>query len=344
MAPEIGIHRRQHRREESPAAQHLEAARALPGEEQLQRLIEQARRRHAGEELAQRPDGFRRGRLDLKAELRLEARGAEHPHRILAKARLRIADQPERPRLDVLGPADIVPEREVGDVVIERVDGEVSPPDVLVNRAVDVVSQDSSARIERDLRCGTGLRVAAPAGRALQRRPRLGRNRLGLEIRIVELRGLAILGVGLRQRLIALRGSAGGAKRRDLDDVASEEDMRQAESAAHQAAVAEQALHLLRERIGCDVEVLRLHPEQKVAHASAHEKRLESTLPQAVQHAQGVRRDVGAGNRVLGSRNDPGRSGWRRNGRVGRVHYLGFRLEQSGRASIIPRSSPKPPA
>src|SRR2546426_2879172 len=29
----------------------------------------------------------------------------------------------------------------------------------------------------RDLRCGTGLRVAAPAGRALQRRPRLGRNR-----------------------------------------------------------------------------------------------------------------------------------------------------------------------
>src|SRR2546430_8318678 len=31
-------------------------------------------------------------------------------------------------------------------------------------------------------------RLAAPAGRALQRGPRLGRNRLGLEIQIVELR------------------------------------------------------------------------------------------------------------------------------------------------------------
>ena len=65
----------------------------MPGQEQLQGLIEQPRRRHPGEPIAQRADGFRGGGVELKAELRLEAGGAQHAHRILAKARLRIADQ-----------------------------------------------------------------------------------------------------------------------------------------------------------------------------------------------------------------------------------------------------------
>ena len=58
MGAEVRLHRRQQRREQPAAAQHLEAARAVTGQEELQSLIEQPRRRHAGEKLAQRPDGL----------------------------------------------------------------------------------------------------------------------------------------------------------------------------------------------------------------------------------------------------------------------------------------------
>ena len=68
-----------------------------PRQEQLQRLIEQARRRHAGEQLAQPRDRLGSRRVDLEAELRLEARRAQHAHRVFAKARLRIADQAQAP-------------------------------------------------------------------------------------------------------------------------------------------------------------------------------------------------------------------------------------------------------
>src|SRR5256885_8127799 len=75
------------------------------------------------------------------------------------------------------------------------------------------------------------------------------------------------------------------------------------------------SLDLLGQRVGHDIEVLRLEPEHQVAHAAAHEKRLETALAQAVQHAQRVGRDAGAGNRVLGARDDPGSGGGGRGGR-----------------------------
>ncbi len=70
-------------------------------------------------------------------------------------------------------PFDVVPDREVGDVVVERVGGEVAPPHVLVDGAVDVVAQDAARSIEGALRSNPRCRprrcrvhAAAPAGSA----------------------------------------------------------------------------------------------------------------------------------------------------------------------------------
>ena len=78
---EVGIHRRQQRRQQAAAAQHLEAARAVPGEEQLQRLVEQPRRRHAGQQIAQRARSARRwpGRSRSRASPRSAPRAACAP-------------------------------------------------------------------------------------------------------------------------------------------------------------------------------------------------------------------------------------------------------------------------
>ena len=50
--------------------------------------------------------------------------------------------------LRVLDAADVVPDREVLDVVVQRVGGEVAAPDVFVDRAVEVVAQDAAALVE----------------------------------------------------------------------------------------------------------------------------------------------------------------------------------------------------
>ena len=70
--------------------------------------------------------------------------------------------------------------------------------------------------------------------------------------------------------------------------------MSQTEPPPDQAAVAEEALHLLGERIGGDVEVLGLEAQQEVPYAAPDEERLEAALVQAVEHPQRVRGDVGA--------------------------------------------------
>ena len=85
--------------------------------------------------------------VQREAELGLEARGAQHAHRVLAIARDRIADQLQAPRGDVFDAAGVVPDREVGDVVVQRVGGEVAAPHVVVDGAVGVVAQDAAVLV-----------------------------------------------------------------------------------------------------------------------------------------------------------------------------------------------------
>jgi len=88
-------------------------------------------------------------------------------------------------------------------------------------------------------------------------------------VRIVRLGRVAIVKVDLGDRLFARRRGTCGTEGRDLDDLAAEEDVCQAEAPPDQAAVAEQALDLFWQRIGCYVEVLGFDPQQQVADAAA---------------------------------------------------------------------------
>ena len=287
----------------------------MAGQEQLQRFIEQPRRRHAGQQSAQPRYRCRGRRLERKSELGLEARGAQHAHRILAIARLRIADHAQPVRREILRAADVVPDRKVGDVVVERVDGEIAPPDVLLDAAVDVVAQQPAVRIVHAFDLST---------RHVE---------FGL---LVELRRFPVLRIRLRHRLFARRRRAGGAKRRHLDDLAAEHDMRQAKAPPDQARIAKQRPDLIRQRIGGDVEILRMAPEHDVAHAAADQKRLVAGLLQAIEHAQGVAGDIGAGDVVVGAGNDARcRSRWRAAGVIS--FKSSYPLEQSRATSIIPR-------
>src|SRR6185312_10821717 len=135
----------------------------------------------------------------------LEARRTQHSHRILTKARLRIANQPQSSGSNIFHTAYVVPDGEVGDVVVEAIGGEIAAPDVLVDGPVDVVAQDPAGRIEHalrtivdgrtrfppehptgDLACGCLRRAILPA--------RIVSRGLLPDLQLIELRRLAVLG------------------------------------------------------------------------------------------------------------------------------------------------------
>ncbi len=81
--------------------------------------------------------------------------------------------------------------------------------------------------------------------------------------------------------------------------------MGEAEAAPDEAAVAEQAPHVFRVRVGRDVEVLGLPAEQQVAHPATDEERLVAGLAQAIHHLQRVARDIRARDVVFRPGYDP---------------------------------------
>src|SRR5690606_25480526 len=56
-------------------------------------------------------------------------------------------DQHQPPAADVLYAADVVPDTEVGDVVVEGVAGEIPPPGIFLDAAVDVVPEDAAFHV-----------------------------------------------------------------------------------------------------------------------------------------------------------------------------------------------------
>ena len=82
-------------------AQARERLRRVARQQQLLHLVEQARGRHVLDEARELRDRRRGLGVDRDADLRREPHGAQHPHRVLAKARDRRADQLQPPRADV---------------------------------------------------------------------------------------------------------------------------------------------------------------------------------------------------------------------------------------------------
>src|ERR1700690_690750 len=134
--------------EQSVLPQQSIRFRPEAGQKQLQGLVEQARRRPAAEQISQPADWLLGTGLDAEIQLGREAHGAQHAHRILAIARVRVADEPQAPRPDILDTADEIPNREILDAVIESVRREVAAPNILADRSIDVVAQDAALGID----------------------------------------------------------------------------------------------------------------------------------------------------------------------------------------------------
>src|SRR5210317_1655962 len=81
--------------------------------------------------------------VDFKTQLGGKADRAQHTYRILSHAHLGIADQYDAFPHDVLEPARVIPNAEIGNVVIQRIAREITPPDILVNGTIDVIPQDA---------------------------------------------------------------------------------------------------------------------------------------------------------------------------------------------------------
>ena len=222
--------------------------------------------------------------VDVEVEARREDDRAHHPDRILEEAHAGIADRPDQPVLEIAQPADVVDDRVRGDVVEERVDREVAAEGVLFGRAEDVVAVDQPL-VRAHLRQVRAFGLHLVLDRRVGIDRRVGR---GVQ-RLVDL--------GLVRRQLSRIDLA--AERRDLDRLGPELDVREAEAAADDPAVAEELLDLVGMRRGADVEVLRAAAEQQVADAAADEVRGVAVFVQPVQDLESVGIDVATRNRVL---------------------------------------------
>ena len=102
-----------------------------------------------------------------------------------------------------------------------------------------------------------------------------------------------------------------GAERRDLYDLAAEEEMDDAEAPSDDPSIPEEALDLARRKRCRDVEVLRPAPQEHIADGSAYDVRLASRLLYLPYRPEGILVYLAVRDRVLllrvdlGNRNAP---------------------------------------
>jgi hypothetical protein len=102
-------------------------------------------------------DRLLRLRLDPEPEPAGELAGAEHAHRVFPETLVRIADDMDELAVEVLDAADVVDDREVADVVEQRVDREVAAEGVLLRRAIGIVAGDQELAGLAALLVGIGI-------------------------------------------------------------------------------------------------------------------------------------------------------------------------------------------
>ena len=233
-----------------------------------------------------RPDRFEQRRLDAEIEPRGQRNRANHPHRVFAQPDVRIANRAHHAGAKIVEAVDVIDNRKRGDVVEQRVDGEIAAERVFFRRPERVVAVNQMFVVP-----SVDVRLA------VRRRGRAGR-------------GLDGLGEdGRRHRVLALRDLP--PERRDLNHLLSELHVGEPEAPPDDPAVPEQFLHLIRVRRRADVEVFRTAAKQQIADAAAHQIGDVIELPEPVQDLERVGIDVTSRDGVLVPRNDP-RLGHRR--------------------------------
>ncbi len=100
----------------------------------------------------------------------------------------------------------------------------------------------------------------------------------------------------LVDRVVALRRP----ERRHLDGLAADVDVDQPEAAADDVGATEQRFHLLRGRVGRDVEVLRREREQQVADRPTDDEGAEPRGLQPLRHLQRAMRQLRPPHRMVG--------------------------------------------
>ncbi len=212
---ENDVEQRQYALVQPDLAQLAQAGAGVPGKQQLQHLVEQARRRHALEERSQLADRRARCRVEREAQLRREPHGPQHAYRIFPVPSFRIADHAQHAPFQI-GQAAVEIHQLFGlRIEVQRIDGEIAPPRILFLRAEDVVAQYAPVLV------------------------RFGRFRVS------------------------------SAESRDFDCLGAQHHVHQPEAAADDDGAAKQRPHLLRARVGRDVEVLGSDAEKQVADGAA---------------------------------------------------------------------------
>ena len=80
--------------------------------------------------------------MDGEAQFHRETHRAQHPDGVFPIALLRIADEPQDAGLMIVHAADVIDHGKIADVVIEGIDREIPPEGILLDRAVDVITQN----------------------------------------------------------------------------------------------------------------------------------------------------------------------------------------------------------
>ena len=122
--------------------QRFEGVERHAGHEQLEALLVQPGRRDVLQQLGHGADRRRRIGVDLEPQLHSKANRPQHAHRVFPITHFRLPDEAHHAGFQVLHATRVVDHGEVGDVVVQRVDGEIAPQRILFQRAVDVVADD----------------------------------------------------------------------------------------------------------------------------------------------------------------------------------------------------------
>jgi hypothetical protein len=138
------VEQRQQAVVQAVVAQAVHRLDRMPGEQQLQHFVEQARRRHVLHQLGHFADRRPHRRVEHQAQLGREAHGAQHAHRVFAVALPRVADHAQRLLLQVGDAVVVVDHGFGGRVVIQRIDREVAPRGIFGDGAEDVVAQHAA--------------------------------------------------------------------------------------------------------------------------------------------------------------------------------------------------------
>ncbi len=119
--------------------------------------------------------------------------------------------------------------------------------------------------------------------------------------------------VGLLRDMVGMILVGLATERGDLDHLATEANMHDAEASANDARVTEQVLDLIRRGVRGDIEVLGHMAQQRVTDAPADKEGLEASIVEAVEHLQGGVAEVLTRDGMFRAGNDarPGTAGRR---------------------------------